>query len=75
MLADALSPHGGIVMWRAFVYDFRIDTDRAKCAYKEFVPLDGQFESNTFIQVKTDPSISSRGNPSILCSEPCRARP
>jgi alpha-glucuronidase len=29
MLADALSPHGGIVMWRAFVYDFRIDIDRA----------------------------------------------
>jgi alpha-glucuronidase len=55
MLADALAPHGGIVIWRAFVYDTRIDADRAKCAYKEFVPLDGRFKSGAFVQVKNGP--------------------
>lgn len=54
MLADALAPHGGIVMWRAFVYKPDGD-DRAKQAYKEFVPLDGQFRSNVIIQVKNGP--------------------
>jgi len=54
MLADALAPHGGIVMWRAFVYNPDGD-DRAKQAYKEFVPLDGQFRSNVIIQVKNGP--------------------
>jgi alpha-glucuronidase len=42
-------------MWRAFVYDARIDSDRAKCAYKEFVPLDGSFRPNAFVQVKNGP--------------------
>jgi alpha-glucuronidase len=55
MLADALSPHGGIVLWRAFVYDTSIDADRAKCAWKEFVPLDGTFHNGTFVQVKNGP--------------------
>ncbi|MDZ7724426.1 MAG: alpha-glucuronidase family glycosyl hydrolase [candidate division KSB1 bacterium] len=55
MLAKALKPHNGIVMWRAFVYNSDIDSDRAKRAYKEFVPLDGQFESNVFIQPKNGP--------------------
>lgn len=54
MLADALKPHGGIVMWRAFVYDAGKD-DRAKLAYKEFMPLDGQFRDNVVIQVKNGP--------------------
>jgi alpha-glucuronidase len=54
MLADALAPYGGIVMWRAFVYKPDGD-DRAKQAYKEFVPLDGQFRSNVIIQVKNGP--------------------
>jgi len=54
MLADALSPHGGIVMWRAFVYQPDGD-DRAKQAYKEFTPLDGKFRSNVIIQVKNGP--------------------
>jgi alpha-glucuronidase len=54
MLADALAPHGGIVMWRAFVYNPDGD-DRAKQAYKEFVPLDGQFRKNVIIQVKNGP--------------------
>lgn len=55
MLADALAPHGGIVLWRAFVYDVTIDPDRAKCAYKEFAPLDGRFRPNVLVQAKNGP--------------------
>jgi alpha-glucuronidase len=55
MLAEALAPYGGIVMWRAFVYDADVDPDRAKRAYKEFVPLDGQFRGNVFVQSKNGP--------------------
>ena len=55
MLADALAPHGGIVMWRSFVYDAEIDPDRVKRSYKEFVPLDGKFNSNVFVQAKNGP--------------------
>ena len=55
MLAEALAPYGGIVMWRAFVYDADVDPDRAKRAYKEFVPLNGQFCSNVFVQSKNGP--------------------
>jgi alpha-glucuronidase len=55
MLAEALEPHGGVVLWRAFVYDVTIDADRAKCAYKEFVPLDGRFRPNVFVQAKNGP--------------------
>ncbi len=54
MLARALKPHGGIVMWRAFVYS-PIDADRAKQAYMEFRPLDGKFDSNVIIQIKNGP--------------------
>lgn len=54
MLADALKPHGGIVMWRAFVYSAN-DKDRAKQAYDEFMPLDGKFRENVIIQVKNGP--------------------
>jgi alpha-glucuronidase len=52
MLADALAPHGGIVMWRAFVYSQTQPDDRAKQAYSEFVPLDGKFRDNVIVQVK-----------------------
>jgi alpha-glucuronidase len=55
MLADALAPHGGIVMWRAFVYANRPGEDRAKQAYDEFEPLDGQFRPNVLLQVKNGP--------------------
>jgi alpha-glucuronidase len=55
MLADALSPHNGIVMWRAFVYDNAVPEDRAKQAYNEFKPLDGQFRKNVMVQVKNGP--------------------
>ena len=52
MLADAVAPHGGIVMWRAFVYSKEQPDDRAKQAFNEFVPLDGQFRDNVILQVK-----------------------
>ncbi len=52
MLADALAPFGGIVMWRAFVYDDKVPDDRAKQAYSEFKPLDGKFRPNVLVQVK-----------------------
>jgi alpha-glucuronidase len=55
MLAEVLRPYGGLLLWRAFVYDTTIDTDRAKCGYKEFVPLDGKFLPNVFVQVKNGP--------------------
>ncbi|MBY0238960.1 MAG: alpha-glucuronidase [Burkholderiaceae bacterium] len=54
MLAEALAPHHGAVMWRAFVYapgGSKTD-DRAKQAYDEFSPLDGQFAPNVLVQVK-----------------------
>ena len=54
MLAKALKPHGGIVMWRAFVYNPQ-GGDRAKQAYDEFMPLDGKFDDNVIIQVKNGP--------------------
>lgn len=52
MLAVALAPHEGIVMWRAFVYSNETPTDRAKQAYDEFKPLDGKFADNVLVQVK-----------------------
>ena len=55
MLADAVAPHGGIVMWRAFVYSQDQPDDRAKQAYSEFKPLDGQFRDNVLLQVKNGP--------------------
>ena len=52
MLAAALKPHGGVVMWRAFVYAHDKPEDRAKQAYSEFQPLDGKFADNVIVQVK-----------------------
>jgi len=52
MLAAAVAPHGGIVMWRAFVYADTDPDDRAKQAYTEFKPLDGKFAANVIVQVK-----------------------
>ncbi|MGD9928820.1 MAG: alpha-glucuronidase family glycosyl hydrolase [Mangrovibacterium sp.] len=54
MLAAALKPHGGVVMWRAFVYS-PSDTDRAKQAYNEFMPFDGKFAANVIVQIKNGP--------------------
>jgi alpha-glucuronidase len=55
VLAEALAPHGGIVIWRAFVYDSAVPIDRAKQANLEFEPLDGQFLPNACVQVKNGP--------------------
>ncbi len=52
LLADALEPFGGLVIWRAFVYSEHDPTDRAKQAYSEFVPDDGKYRENVLIQVK-----------------------
>ena len=60
VIARALSPHGGTVYWRCFVYNCTQDwrdtqTDRAKAAYDHFFPLDGKFDSNVVLQVKNGP--------------------
>jgi alpha-glucuronidase len=60
MLARAVASHGGLVHWRAFVYNHRQDwrdrkTDRARAAYDHFAPLDGAFDDNVIIQVKYGP--------------------
>ncbi len=59
MLARALAPHGGIVMWRAFVYNPPARpgevADRAAQAYEQFKPLDGKFDDNVVVQVKNGP--------------------
>ena len=56
MLADALKPHGGIVMWRCFVYGAKHKgEDRVKQAVSEFQPLDGQFRDNVILQTKNGP--------------------
>jgi alpha-glucuronidase len=54
-LADAVAPHGGLVLWRAFVYNADVDADRVKRAYLEFTPLDGKFRDNVVVQVKNGP--------------------
>jgi alpha-glucuronidase len=74
MLAEALAPHGGIVIWRAFVYANEKPDDRAKQAYDEFVPLDGKFRDNVLVQSRTARSTSSRANRFIRCSARCRRR-
>src|SRR5512138_2189706 len=55
MFAEALAPHGGVVMWRAFVYSNAVPTDRVKQAYDEFKPLDSSFRENVLVQVKNGP--------------------
>ncbi len=54
MLADAVAPFNGIIMWRAFVYSSG-SNDRFKQAYEEFKPLDGKFRKNVLVQVKNGP--------------------
>ena len=55
LLADAVAPHGGVVMWRAFVYSHEVPADRVRQAYDEFTPLDGKFRENVVVQVKSGP--------------------
>ena len=54
MMADAVSPFNGIVMWRAFVYQTS-EQDRTKQAYTEFLRYDGKFKKNVILQVKNGP--------------------
>jgi alpha-glucuronidase len=55
MLADAVQPYNGIVMWRAFVYSPDNNDDRVKQAVTEFGPLDGKFRQNVIVQIKNGP--------------------
>ncbi len=55
LLADAVAPFNGIVMWRAFVYSPDNNDDRVKQAVTEFAPLDGQFRQNVIVQIKNGP--------------------
>ena len=56
MLADALKPHGGIVMWRSFVYGAKHKgEDRVMQAVSEFKPHDGEFRDNVILQSKNGP--------------------
>ncbi len=55
MLADALAPVGGIVLWRAFVYEADARRDRCMQAYDEFEPYDGKFRPNVVVQIKNGP--------------------
>lgn len=60
MLAEALEPYHGLLIWRCFVYNCTQDwrdrkTDRARAAYDHFVPLDGKFKNNVILQIKNGP--------------------
>ncbi|PYV16762.1 MAG: glucosiduronase [Acidobacteria bacterium] len=60
VVARALAPHGGLLFYRAFVYDHHLDwrnlkNDRARAAYENFHPLDGRFDSNVVVQIKNGP--------------------
>jgi alpha-glucuronidase len=55
MLAAALAPHDGVVIWRAFVYDMKPGYDRAGAAYENLQPFDGKFAANVLLQVKNGP--------------------
>lgn len=52
MMAEALEPYGGVVFWRAFVYQNERHIDRVINGYNEFRPLDGEFNKNVFVQPK-----------------------
>lgn len=60
MLAEAMKPHGGLIIWRCFVYNCQQDwrdlsIDRARAGYDYFAPLDGQFADNVILQIKNGP--------------------
>ena len=60
LLARALKPHGGVLLYRAFVYNHHLDwndpkADRARAAYDIFHPLDGKFDDNVIVQIKHGP--------------------
>lgn len=60
LLAEAIEPYGGIVIWRCFVYNCKQDwrdkiTDRARSGFDNFMPIDGKFRSNVILQIKNGP--------------------
>lgn len=60
MLAEAVEPYGGLIIWRCFVYNCKQDwrdrkTDRARAGYDNFIDLDGQFKDNVILQIKNGP--------------------
>ncbi len=60
VLARALKPYGGILVYRGFVYNHHMDwrnlkNDRARAAYDNFHPLDGKFDENAAVQIKYGP--------------------
>ncbi len=60
MLAEAVAPYGGLIIWRCFVYNCQQDwrdykTDRARSGYDNFMGLDGTFLGNVILQIKNGP--------------------
>ncbi len=60
MLAEAVAPYGGKIIWRCFVYNCQQDwrdqkTDRARSGYDNFIDLDGKFSENVILQIKNGP--------------------
>ena len=60
MLADAVKPYGGIIIWRCFVYNCTQDwrdykTDRARAGYDNFIGMDGDYRENVILQIKNGP--------------------
>ena len=60
VVARALKPHGGLVLYRGFVYNNHLDwqdrkADRARAGYDNFHPLDGKFDDNVIVQIKYGP--------------------
>ncbi len=79
MFAKALKPHGGVVMFRAFVYNQHINesewkADRANAAVDLFKPLDGKFDDNVVVQIKYGPIDFQVGSRHLLCSQTSRTR-
>ena len=72
MLAEAVKPYDGLIIWRCFVYNCQQDwrdrkTDRARSGYDNFKPLDGQFLDNVILQVKNGPMDFQVREPVSLC--------
>ncbi len=60
VIARALAPHHGVIFYRGFVYDHHMDwrnlkNDRARAAYENLYPLDGQFDEAAALQIKHGP--------------------
>ncbi|WP_242607916.1 alpha-glucuronidase [Xylanimonas ulmi] len=83
MLAAAVAPHGGLIHWRAFVYNHEQDwrdrrTDRAKAAFEHFAPYDGTFADNVIVQIKHGPldfQVREATSPAIAAMPRTRVAP